>query len=202
MILLSTAYFPPVSYFKELIQQKSIQIETQETYQKQTFRNRCNIYSANGKLPLVFPVIKPNGNHSKINEIKLSEQENFGLKHWRAIKSAYNASPFLMYYEDDLAPLFEPETKLLLDHNMRILHTLFELLELDIEISFTSDFQKSPVNTNDLRTTFNPKKNGTGSGFKTYTQVFESKFGFIEDLSILDALFNLGPETVAYLKLA
>jgi hypothetical protein len=106
-ILLATAYLPPVQYFMAIVNADDVYIEKHETYHKQTFRNRCEIYTANGKLPLTIPVIKVNGNHTRIDEITISDQYKWQILHWRAIKIAYSNSPFFLYYKDDLSVFFK-----------------------------------------------------------------------------------------------
>ncbi len=199
-VLLSTAYFPPVSYMQVMLKANHTEIETQETYHKQTYRNRCEIATAGGRFPLVVPVSKPQGNHTKTSDILISYRENWQQKHWKTLTSAYSSSPFFMYYEDIIFPLFQINTPLLLDYNRNILDTILKVLEVSPKITYTSSFAKNPKDCLDLRQEINPKTRRQKFGIKPYPQVFENQNNFLEDLSILDVLFNLGPETLEYLS--
>ncbi len=197
MVLFSSAYFPPVSYMQALVRADEVMIECQETYPKQTYRNRCYIYSANGKLPLIVPVIKPNGNQTKTKDILISYEEPWQKNHARALESAYNASPYFLYYRDDIEDILFSHHELLLDLNLDILRKIFELLGIEKKINLNTRFEKKPEGI-DLRNHFSPKKEERIS-FGEYFQVFSTKHGFISNLSILDLLFNLGPESHNYL---
>lgn len=199
MVLLSTAYFPPIVYISCFPGQENCLIEQQETYRKQTYRNRCSILTANGQLDLSIPVSKPHGNHTKTKDVLIVQEDNWYIRHWRAIESAYNASPFFLFYRDDLKDLFlHPADKLLL-HNDRILKTIFGLLGMQINYQYTEVFEKRPAGAIDLRNEISPKKK-MNAELPPYPQVFSDKSGFIPNLSILDLLFNLGPESADYLK--
>nr|NQU90939.1 WbqC family protein [Bacteroidota bacterium] len=197
-IIISTAYLPSIQYFSYLMAADEVWIEQYETYPKQTFRNRCEIYSANGKLALTIPVVKVDGNHTKTRDIIISNHQNWQTMHWRAIDAAYANSPFFLYYKDDLEPFFHRPYKNLLDMNHQLLIALLEILHIKKTIPYTTEFVKSPVGVLDLRNEISPKVK-TKYVFKPYYQVFEEKFGFIPGLSMLDLLFNVGDEAVDYL---
>lgn len=199
-IVLSTAYFPPISYFTFLAKSGKVFIEQMETFPKQTCRNRCEILTAAGKMKLVVPVSKPSGNHTLTREIIISYRENWPLHHWKSIQSAYRSSPYFNYYEDVIGPLFGMKEQRLIDHNHKILNALLKILGLNPEIEFTADYFHEPEGLTDLRRKISGKKKITGRDFLPYPQVFNYKTGFIPDLSILDLLFNLGPEANAYLQ--
>jgi hypothetical protein len=199
-ILLPTAYFPSVGYMAEAIQNNEIVVEAFETYTKQTCRNRCEIFGPNGKQILSVPVIKTNGNHTITKDIQVSTHQPWQSIHWRSIETAYNNSPFFLYYQDEFAHLFQKKTRFLLDLNTEILTTLFRILKIDCIIRFNENFEKSPCNSNDRRHIFGVKNSGQKITYPHYIQVFESRHGFIPALSVLDVLFNLGPETLYYLK--
>ncbi len=199
-IILSTAYFPPITYFAYLLKSQQAYIEIHETYPKQTFRNRCQIYESNGKLDLSLPVNKPNGNHTKTNEILISDQSNWGINHWRAIESAYNSSPFFLYYQDELKPIFLSNNTNLTEHNKLILNTLLEVIEINIKPKETSEYKKLYEDATDLRSALSPKKPIESLNFPEYFQVFNERHGFIQNLSILDLLFNEGPASKQYLE--
>ncbi len=198
-VLLSTAYFPSVSYFA-LIKKYPVIIEKYETFPKQTYRNRCKIYTDKGTMRLTVPVKKPNGNKSKTNEILIYNDEKWFLNHWKAIKSAYESSPYFLYYKDDLKDIFSPRFKLLLELNTVIINKVTEILDIKTNITYTNNFEKNPDNIIDMRNYFHPKNSIEAIEFPEYDQVFSDRHGFIQDLSILDLLFNLGPEANKYLS--
>jgi hypothetical protein len=200
IILLSTAYLPPVEYFAYLLHYQEIRIETQETYPKQTFRNRAEIYTEKGKMALSIPVTKPEGNHTKTFDIKINNNERWQLNHWRAIEAAYIASPFYLYYKDEIMPFFKNSQKELLELNSRLTKVICNLIGIETELHFTDHFEKNPENILDLRFDIHPKKPSTIEHFPNYDQVFADRYGFIPNLSIIDLLFNLGPETKSYLE--
>lgn len=197
MTLFSTAYLPPIGYVSKISKSKEIRIEAFETYPRQTYRNRCRIYTANGLLDLSIPVHKPRGNHTKTREVKVSYSENWQQIHLRAIESAYNASPFYLFYKDELLPFYlEKQYENLLEYNTELLKVLLTCCGIQFEIKYTDSFQKQT--TEDYRNRFSPKKKD--GHMPEYPQVFSHKFGFVAGLSIIDLLFNMGPETKAYLQ--
>ncbi len=198
--LLSTSYLPPIEYFYHINKSDSILIEQFETFKKQSYRNRCIIYTEKGEMSLSIPVNKPNGNHTKTNEIEIAEIDNWQKNHWKAIQSAYQASPFFLYYKDDLEIFYTRKYNKLIDFNTKLLITLNELIGIEAEIVFTNDFIKPNNTGTDLRFKISPKEKPTISTFPHYTQVFSERHGFIKNLSIIDLLFNMGPETLSYLK--
>jgi hypothetical protein len=196
-ILLPIAYLPPVSWFSLLLKHP-VRIEQHETYQRQSYRNRCLIYSERGILPLSIPVSKPNRNHTLTPEVEIYNDEKWYLKHWRAIRSAYEASPYFLYYKDEFKDFYNDSFSKLFDFDMQLIFKLCEIMEIHPQISFTDKFEKNPANTIDLRNTFSPKK-PLSYLFPGYMQVFSSRHGFLPDLSVPDLLFNLGPESKSYL---
>ena len=200
MILLPTAYFPPVDYFALLTGQRPILIEQMETYHKQTFRNRCEIMSVAGKTSLVIPVSRPGGNHTTTCDVLISHREPWQRLHWRALQTAYNSSPFFNYYSESINALVMNRERSLVRYNLNIIQNLCQMLRLKPDLEPTADFIKSPVNCLDLRDSISPKKQRVELNFKAYPQVFSHLHGFIPRLSILDLLFNLGPDAKGYLE--
>lgn len=191
-VVLSTAYFPPVSYFALILNSGKVYIETEENYSKQTYRNRCVILGANGPLNLTVPV-----EHTQpkivVKDLAISYHSNWQLNHKRAIESAYRNSPFYEYYIDDFMSFFNEKTHNLLELNNQILNTCLELIGYKETIEFTTDFVENAEH--DFRNTLSPKKPIPDIYLPEYHQVFITKFGFIPNLSILDLIFNAGPET-------
>ncbi len=198
-VLLPTAYFPPISYMALLFRGEAVFIEAEETFPKQTYRNRCVISTVNGKLDLVVPVTRSFGNHTTTSQVEISFAEPWNKRHWRAIVTAYSSSPFFLYYCDELKPLFKKIDGKLLQHNNRILETLLQIIGFTVDIHLTSTYMREPDDISDLRALIHPKKPALIHEFPNYQQVFKHKQGFIPDLSILDLIFNLGPESKEYL---
>lgn len=196
-LILPAAYLPSVSYFALLNKAESIIIEQFESYPKQTYRNRCEIYTEKGRTSLVIPVSKPNGNHTKTKDIRIFNHDKWFIKHWRAIESAYQASPYFLYYKDELKPFFDGSYKMLLEYDLALTIHLCDLFDISTSISLSSDYKKGMAI--DYREKLSPKKLPIIHNFPEYTQVFDANHGFIPNLSILDLLFNLGPESHAYL---
>jgi len=201
-ILFSTAYFAPVHFYSRYIHHSEVYIEQFEHFTKQTYRNRCTISAGNGLISLVIPVVKGRGPKISIKNLKISYDENWQHTHWQTIVSAYNSSPYFEYYQDELAPFFNNQFTYLIDLNNSIHETICDFLEVSNAISLTTDFEKVPENTLNLREIISPKnKKQADQDFQPqiYTQVFTEKFGFIPDLSILDLLFNEGPNAFTIL---
>src|SRR5690554_2896962 len=203
-VLLSTACFAPVQYFSKLEQFESIYIEQHEHFHKQTYRNWYEILAANGRLSLVVPVVKGRGRKIKITGLQISYDTEWQRNHWRTIFSAYNSSPFFEYYRDDLLPFFEKPWKFLFDYNMAAIELFCDLLELEADIRLTTGFESIPADTLNFREAISPKphKAGIDTNFlpESYTQVFSDRYGFIPNLSILDLLFNEGPNGIQVLQ--
>jgi hypothetical protein len=202
-IILATAYLPPINWFRALIRAETVFIESQETYSKQTYRNRCRIYSANGSFNLTIPVSKPFGNHTQTTQITIFNETPWMIKHWRAIESAYNSSPWFLYYKDEFEILFsgsKPES--LFAFNLELIKVLMKVIGIYKKLALTSHYEVNPQDVKDLRYLSNPLQANTPFESPPYTQVFENKFGFLPNLSIIDLLFNLGPETGEYLSLS
>ncbi|MDO9510376.1 MAG: WbqC family protein [Bacteroidales bacterium] len=201
-ILLSTAYFPPLDYFATILSADEITIEKHETYFKQSYRNRCHIATASGMQVLSIPVIKTDGNNTKITGIAPSKIENWQRVHWKTIESAYSKTAYFIHYCDELEEiLFRPYPGLL-ELNDTILKKLLKFLRIDKPIFHSSDFEKQPSGFIDLRMRIHPKKDMLlpKHQYKTYFQAFSPKYEFIPNLSILDLLFAEGPHAVTYLQ--
>lgn len=189
-LVLSSHYFPPISYFKLLISSETTIVDVYENFIKQSYRNRCVIYGANGSLNLVVPVVKRRSGREMMH-VKIDYTEDWQTKHWKSISSAYKASPYFEYYQEDLKTTFFEKSEMLVDHNQLQLSTIIGLLGLNPTLKISKSYinQRSEI---DYRLLISPKKNAVAS-LKPYMQVFADRHGFMEDLSILDLLFNEGP---------
>jgi hypothetical protein len=194
-ICLSTAYLAPIEYYMALYEADTIQLEQHEYYEKQSYRNRCNIAAANGQMALTIPIEKLGGVKILTRDIRISEHNDWQIHHWRSIESAYNSTPFFEYYKDDFQPFYEKKWTFLWDFNQEIQVKALELLDFK-PITILTEEYKTKIDDNilDLRNSIHPKKENSIIHFKTYYQVFEQKFGFISNLSIIDLLFNMGNE--------
>ncbi|MGX1024187.1 WbqC family protein [Psychroflexus sp. MBR-150] len=193
-------YFGPISFYKSLVEYKEIYIEAAENYQKQSYRNRQNIYGANGKLMLNIPV-KHSGSKQRLKYRESQIENDFYWQdlHFKSLETAYRTSPYFEFFEDDIEPLFKEKFNSLFDFNLKCFKTTLDLLDLDIKIEMTSEYLEKYNDIDDQRELIKAKSK-TDYNIKPYHQVFEDKYGFISNLSILDLLFNLGPESVNYLK--
>jgi len=198
-VLLSTAYFAPVRFYTKTILFQQVYIEQFENFTKQTYRNRCEIMGANGITDLIVPVVKGRNSKKLIKDVRLSYDIPWQKNHWRTIFSAYNSSPFFEYFKDDIRPFFEKKWKYLLDMNLAIHDEICNLLEIENNMLLTQNFESVPSDSVNLREALSPKKHRRmqDNFFKpyNYTQVFAEKFGFMTDLSIIDLLFNEGPNS-------
>ena len=191
--LLPTAYLAPISYYAILLQHPNCSVELHEHFIKQSIRNRCDIYGANGKLRLSIPKERKGSSKTIIKNLKISYKQNWQKQHWNAIESAYNSSPFFEYYKDELKPFFEEKEEYLVSYNFKLQKIILIMLQHENIIKNTTKYLDKG-DFFDLRDyTWELKKQ------KKYDQVFMEKKGFIPNLSILDLLFNLGPESADYL---
>lgn len=232
--LFSTAYFPPVSYFAAIAQEMEglikkgarrknnlptplsssvVFIEACENYQKQSYRNRCRFYGADGVQTLSFPILHANGTHKNlISEVKIDYSKPWVLQHKRAIISAYGTSAYFEYYKDELFAILDSQPERLIDLNSALLHFFIEKTGIKAEVHMTKEyrtdaivsFDDTQIQCEDLREAIHPKRPDEILGSlglkKPYFQVFSPKYGFKSDLSIMDLLFNEGPDSILYLK--
>ena len=203
--LLQTTYFGPIQWYQKLCRYDQTLIEQYDSYQKQTYRNRCVIATANGLQALTVPVEHDTLNIKneilKVKDLRISDHNNWRRIHWNALQSAYNESPFFDYYADDIRLFFEKKYEFLVDFNEAIRQTVCNLLDIHPQVSYTTDFSRQPSDIDDYREVINAKHPQADEDFqpRRYWQVFEGKHGFQSNLSILDLLFNMGNEAVFYL---
>ena len=196
--LLSTAYLAPIEYYVVLANSERILLEQHEYYQKQSYRNRCRIATANGIMDLSIPV--DSAGKTLIRDLRISDHNNWQTLHWRSIETAYNSSPFFEYYADDFRPFFEKKWLFLWDFNLALFNKTLELLDIETKIELTEQYKpETSDNFLDLRAAIHPKKE-ISLLLKPYYQVFETKFGFMPNMSIIDLLFNMANEAQLILK--
>ena len=211
-MLLGIAYFPPVSYFALIAKgmvlspentiPSIVYIEACENYQKQSWRNRCRILAADGPAYLNFPIVHEGSHELPITAIKVDYSTPWVLKTKRAIASAYESSAFFDYYKDELFAILDSHPETLFELDMRIIRFFLDKTGIAADLRLTDTFQPSS-GVDDYREVLHPKRPNTvlkDLGFeKPYFQVFARKYGFISDLSIMDLLFNEGPDSICYL---
>jgi hypothetical protein len=197
-ILIHPTYFPNIAHFAAMAQASKVTFEADDNFLKQTYRNRTYIYAANGKLLLNIPVIHSQKNRQKYRDVKISKDTNWQSLHWKSLCSAYSTSPFFEFYKDELEPLFHTKTDFIFDFNLKCIEAIFECIQLNVSTTKTEVFEKTVKNKNDFRYLVNAKIEEPKFAF--YNQVFGNKYGFLNNLSILDLLFNEGPNTLSYLE--
>ncbi len=199
--LLQTTYFGPIQWYQKLHQYDLCIIEQYDSYQKQTYRNRCLIATANGIQALTVPVEHAD-DKMLVKDLRISDHNQWRRVHWNALQSAYSESPFFDYYADDLHPFFEKKYNFLIDFNEEIRQKICELIDIHPKVEYTTTFhsltQTESADITDFRAVINAKHPLPDSDFKAkdYWQVFQHRHGFLANLSILDLLFCMGPESI------
>jgi hypothetical protein len=192
-------YLPPVEYFAQLNSYNpDFVIEKHEHFPKQTYRNRANIYSPDGMLTLVVPVVKGSKVHTPVKDVKISYDFSWQRLHWMSLQGCYRRSAYFEYYEDEFATFYEKKETFLFDYNDQLLRLLLKLLKIKAEINYTESYEAEYSALTDFRQNINPKKDSVFEQ-KPYFQVFEERHGFMKNLSIVDLLFNQGPQSLNYL---
>ena len=203
-VLLGTSYFGSIQYFTKFLLFPNRLIERYDHYTKQTYRNRCNIYGANGILSLSIPILKGPKNKTHVKDIRIDYSRNWRKLHWKGIESAYMHSPYFEFYLHDIQAFLSKKYGFLLDLNLGILDYLLESLEISGRYSLTEEFVETGSGIfNDLRENLHPKvKHTEDRRFRAvpYPQVFADRLGFMENLSIIDLLFNEGPNARSVLE--
>jgi len=200
--LLHPCYFGSIANYVAMAKAKKVIFEACDNFQKQTLRNRTYIYGANGKLLLNLPILHTKEGKKRLyKDIKIEHQFSSLKIHWKSLESAYRTSPYFEFYEDELAPLFEKKPEFLMDFNFECQTAMLDCLQLVFSSKKSVNYAvEMPNEQIDHRGLVNAKKETIGASFSKYNQVFESKYGFIPNLSILDLLFNQGPNATTYLE--
>ena len=194
-ILIHPNYFPNIHQFTQIIKANNILFEVSDNYQKQTFRNRTYIYGANGKLGLFIPVIHTHKNRELFKDVKISYESNWMDLHLKSLQSAYRSSPYFEHFEDDFIKLYSEKEKFLADFNIKCIKLISNLLDLDLDFKISSKYVEKTNDIIDLRDLSNARKEKKIETPK-YIQVFESKHGYLNNLSTLDLIFSEGTNSV------
>ena len=197
-ILISTAYLPPIEYFSQISRADEILVEKEENYLKQTYRNRCYILSAYGTQLLSVPVYLGSLHKTPIKEIRIDYSKRWQQVHLRAMTASYNASPYFEFYFENFERIISKNHEFLLDLNMALSESILEILKIKKRLSYTTYFEPTGDNQDDFRYKIIPKKESAVTAIK-YLQVFDNGGGFVPHLSIIDLIFNMGPEAGDYL---
>lgn len=197
--LLLPTYFPSISHFVAIAQSDKIVFEMEDNFQKQTNRNRTYIYSPNGIQLLNIPVKHSKETHQKTKDVKIETDFDWQKQHFKSLEAAYRSSPFFEYFEDDIYPIFEKKYTFLMDLNLEVMNIVCKCLRMKLEYTTTTEyFHEAEADVMDFRFLANGKKDN--SQFEFYPQVFQEKAGFLNNLNILDLLFNEGKFAMDYLK--
>ena len=197
-IIIHPTYFPSISHYIAMLQADLVTLEMEDNFQKQTNRNRMYIYSPNSVQLLNIPVKHSIDKHQKYKDVRIENDFGWQKNHFKSLEAAYRTSPFFEYFEDDFRPLFEKKHEFLMDLNLETFELVNDALGVQFSIEKTDEYFHEVTNLKDFRSLANGKKDTTQ--IEEYTQVFNEKHGFINNLSILDLLFNEGRYAVDYLK--
>lgn len=197
--LLHPAYIPNIETFAVLRQHK-VCFEVYDNFQKQTYRNRAYICTDRGRLMLNIPIqhVGKNQGRQLYKDVRVENEYKWQRQHWRALQTAYRTSPYFEFYEDEIAPLYTQNYTHLLDYNLKSIEILCACLQLPMPDLKTSKFEQEPRSQQDLRFLVDAKRK-TALEQPRYPQVFGERHGFIEQVSVLDLIFNEGPNAAAYL---
>lgn len=197
-ILIHPSYFPSISHFVAIAQADLVTFEMEDNFQKQTNRNRMFIYSPNGIQLLNVPVKHTKERHQRIKEVRIENDFDWQKQHFKSLEAAYRTSPFFEYFEDAIVPIFQKKHTFLMDLNLETMSIVSQCLKLEFDYDETAEYFHEVTDKKDLRNLINGKKDT--SQVEPYTQVFGDKHGYLNNLSILDLLFNEGRYALDYLK--
>ncbi len=196
-------YNGPINYYARLIRQQELLLEQYDSYSKQTYRNRCMILGPNGVITLSIPVKRRKGVKNAVRDIRIDYDTNWNRIHWRSLVASYASSPYFEYLADEIRPIYERSYTFLIDLNRLLIEHMLGFMGLKIPVHLTEAFEPI-VSETDPRHFIHPKTDQAAAdpGFVPvkYHQVFSDRLGFQPNLSILDLVFNTGPETLSYLR--
>lgn len=195
-IVIDIQYLPSIQFFSEVLKVPVVRLEKYEHYEKGSYRNRCYIAGANGKLRLTVPLKKGKHEHVPMHEVRISYDHNWQKEHWQSICTAYRTSPYFEFYEHEFEPFYMKRYESLYEFNWQLIQCIVILLGVEVNFQHTTQYSKEVEN--DLRSYIHPKKNIENE--IKYHQVFDDKYDFIPNLSIIDLLFNEGPNAKQFLS--
>ena len=204
-VYLTSAYLAPVQYYAHMLAADRVWVEQHDHYMKQTYRNRCIIAGPSGRIDLTIPTVKAEGLKCPTRDIRISDHGNWRHLHLYALESAYGNTPYFEYYRDDFVPFYERRFEFLLDFNMALQEMVCGLIDMAPRVERTAEYvAEVPGGALDLREVIHPKLDFAvlDQHFRVvpYYQVFQERLGFLANLSIVDLLFNLGPESLILLN--
>ena len=197
-VILPVVFLGNIEYYTLLNKAGEVFFDLHGHYLKQNFRNRAEMYGANGKLNLIIPVVK-HPNHTALQDIKISYDHTWQKQHWKSIASSYRSSPYFEFYEDDFAPIFLHHYETLVEFNLALQNKILEALGIKLNVTFSKEHVKEIEGFDNHRSYFTPKDKSLDFPKEPYNQVFEDKCGFIPNLFIFDLLFNEGPNAISFL---
>ena len=197
-VLIHPSYFPSISHFVAMAQSDSITFEMEDNFQKQTNRNRTYIYSPNGIQLLNIPVKHSTTAHQKTKDMQIENSFDWQKQHFKSLEAAYRSSPFFEYFEYIIEPFYTKKHHFLMDLNFESIAIASKCLGMKLDFEKTTEYFSEIPEITDFRNLVNGKKDN--SQFESYTQVFGDKHGFLNNLSVLDLLFNEGRFALDYLK--
>ena len=202
-MLLSTAYLGNVQYYTKLISGEA-EIDLWENYRKQSYRNRCDILTANGACSLIVPVLHLSGQKIRTKDVRIDRSKKWRHQHWQSIVSAYGKAPFFDHYAGAFESMYATEYEFLADWNRDLLQLTLRLLHLETQVVYADSYREAVPETSDFRDALSPKprlrRHDPAFRSMPYYQIFSDRMPFVENLSIIDLLFCEGPETVSIIK--
>lgn len=198
-MIFQPAYFFNIGTFQEIIKNEVIYLEVNDFFEKQTFRTRCNIYAANGLLSMNIPIKHHKIDRQLTKNVKLENDFNWQKNHFKTIQNSYRSSPYFEFYEDEMAHIYSKKEEFLIDFLLNSFDLSIKLLQLKVKYTLSAEYLKE-YPSNDFRYLVDAKKQTSPKEHKEYIQVFNTRHGFIPNLSILDLLFNEGPNAINFLK--
>lgn len=199
-VLISTAYLPPLDYFRLIVNSDEILIEAKENFHKQSYRNRCYILSSHGSQLLSVPVIEGSRHKIPVTEARIDYSKRWQQVHLRAIVSSYRCSPYFEFFYEPIEKIISAKHELLWDLNSELMKAVMQMMKLKIRVSLTTDFEIPSGASYDFRYRLDPAKHALFN-YDSYLQVFSSRMSFVPNLSIIDLIFNIGPDSAGYLKM-
>lgn len=197
-MIIDLHYLPSTEYFARILEHDEIVFEIHEFYQKQSYRNRCEILTSN-KIDVLSIPVKQGNSKILVKDVKIDYSQDWVRRHWGAIYSGYGKSPFFEFYSDYFKNIFNKKTDFLVDFNVEMLSICLKFLKVEKKISFSENYKAHLEN--DFRGQIHPKR--IFSEESTYrAKEYRQNFGneFEPNLSILDLMFCQGNQAKKILQ--